>query len=50
MAKVRYCVYCQKPVTPKKEVNWIWMILLFPVYILVYLFKSKTCPICKSKI
>lgn len=51
MAKMKYCQYCDRVVKPKKSINWLFVLLTFwfavgIIYLIVYMFKKKECPIC----
>ena len=48
---VRYCVTCNREVEGKKEkFSYGKMWFLGPFYIISYLVKKPTCPICGSKL
>lgn len=49
MSNTKYCIACQRNVTPRKKFNWLVVIFLFGFiwYLPYYWFiKSKRCPIC----
>jgi len=57
MAKLRYCTLCEREVEIRKRFNWLaFLLLLFflppfggILYLFVYLFKQRRCPICGGK-
>lgn len=49
MAKVKYCIACNRNVTPRKKFNWLPVIFVIGIFFYVpyyILFKKKKCPIC----
>ena len=57
MGKLLYCTLCEREVEARKGFNWLAFLLLsvfIPgfgtiLYLVVYLFKQRKCPICGGK-
>ena len=55
---MKYCKYCDREVKPRKEVNWIIVLLLIVltggvgllIYLPFYVFKHTSCPICGAEL
>mgnify|MGYP000244935829 FL=1 len=55
---MKYCKYCDREVKPRKEVNWIIVLLLIVltggvgllIYLPFYVFKHASCPICGAEL
>lgn len=53
MVKAMFCKHCNRNITPTKKFNWLAFLFLpvlgGPVYLFIYLFKKKRCPICGNQ-
>lgn len=55
MSSPKFCLLCSRNVIPTKNFNGVVFLILFLLgiipgilYLIYYLFKSSSCPICKS--